>query len=407
MDEAWLQRENHSPTTPPTPDLGPIRDVTSTATRTDSKILHLSDRRVPLQRGDTALLSPAMTSAPLDEVNSTPNNKRDPQGTAAAGADGASTSVAEKTDFTDIVNDIVAEAQRRRDSGEYSAERLERLDAEFDRFAPLTYRRIGVEGAIRAVESAAFISVDVPTGASRRPFQMVKEAIKRSTAWYHLHVARQVTTLGIQVTRPLRMLHDNVTALDGRVRNLEAATGIGAQLRHELVGTGSAPAYSARATAAAVHAVASLDGVVAGCNLTTEEAQALAEAHPDMCIVDPITHLDGAVQLDVRTETTSKYLASLGDDVLVGAVLSNGVVNQTSTNQRLSIIHDAVRSVAPGGRVVVVNAPVAELSQIQIDLAEGQPWNVDTWRTALTHLGCRSVNITDVDDVQIVVASVA
>ena len=111
--------------------------------------------------------------------------------------------------FADIVDEITAEALRRRNSGDYPADVLEQLDTEFDRFAPLTYRRTGIDGAIRAVESASFINVDVPTNASRRPFEIVKQTVKRSTAWYHLHVARQVTTLGVQITRPLRMLADD------------------------------------------------------------------------------------------------------------------------------------------------------------------------------------------------------
>ena len=61
-------------------------------------------------------------------------------------------------DFAAVVAEIEDEARRTRAAGDTPVELIERLDAEFDRFAPRSHHRTGVEGAIRSVEAAAFIN---------------------------------------------------------------------------------------------------------------------------------------------------------------------------------------------------------------------------------------------------------
>ena len=216
--------------------------------------------------------------------------------------------------FADVVAEIMAEAQRRRDSGEYPIETLERLDAEFDRFAPLTYRRTGIDGAIRAVESAAFINIDVPTAASRKPFEFVKQNIKRSTAWYHLHVARQVTTLGIQITRPLRMLATDLESLTERVASLETQSGPLAELRTEL-STNQLPPDDLDA-ATVTQLLGEHGGRVLVHGLTLDTVESLATGGLDVFAVARLERTDeggSAPLVDVRFGEIGAHLAGLGE----------------------------------------------------------------------------------------------
>lgn len=312
-------------------------------------------------------------------------------------------------DFSSIVDEIVAEAQRRRDSGEYSTETLEHLDAEFDRFAPLTYRRTGIDGAIRAVESAAFINVEVPTAASRKPFELVKEAIKRSTAWYHLHIARQVTTLGIQITRPLRMLHEGQQELSNRVAALESTTGPAAAIAASIGRTHApTPSLTAEVTRALAKAAEGAEGRVLLIGVDEAQASAVIDGGCDAYTVDPL----GDVHVgEVRHEAALAHLLEVADGMLGAVVISNSMVETNSATDRVALVSEAVRCVGPGGRLVIA-APeptgwASRVSEVTSDLAPGRPWSEQTWRAVLDRLGCRSETVHEVGHALVVVASIA
>ncbi|MCP3937162.1 MAG: hypothetical protein GY708_17545 [Actinomycetia bacterium] len=312
-------------------------------------------------------------------------------------------------DFSGIVDEIITEAQRRRDSGEYSLDTLEHLDAEFDRFAPLTYRRTGIDGAIRAVESAAFISVEVPTAASRKPFALLKEAIKRATAWYHLHIARQVTTLGIQITRPLRMLHESQQALEARIAELETVSGptstMAATIAHKTV---PRPTLGEEPTRAMSEAMSSAEGRVLLVGVSEDQAIAVLDSGVNAYVVDPFDDIHRA---EVRHESPIAHLRVIADDVLVGVVLANDLVDSSSVVDRMSLLREAVRCIAPGGRLTVLSAePIrwrSTADAVSSDLLPGTPWAPETWRAVLDHLGSRSETITEVGGALVVVASIA
>lgn len=312
-------------------------------------------------------------------------------------------------DFSAIVDEIVAEAQRRRDSGEFSVETLERLDAEFDRFAPLTYRRTGIDGAIRAVESASFINVEVPTDASRKPFHYVKEAIKRGTAWYHLHVARQVTTLGIQVTRPLRMLHEAQQALTNRVASLGTSSGPAAELLAE-IGRGGcpAPALDPQVVEAVAGAAAGAIGRVLMIGVDEAQAIAVRDAGCDAYTVSPLGDVHHG---EVRHEPALDHLRRIADHALGAVVIANSRVDTSGAVERMALVYEAVRCIGPGGRLIVAAAEPGAWADnatgVAIDLAPGRPWSEDTWRAVFERLGCRSETVQRVGQALVVVASIA
>lgn len=309
--------------------------------------------------------------------------------------------------FADIAAEVTAEAHRRRTSGEYPADVLERLDADFDRFAPLTYRRTGIDGAIRAVESAAFVNVDVPTAASRRPFELVKTAVKRSTAWYHLHVARQVTTLGIQVTRPLRMLADDASALRARVDGMEQRLGPVAAIR-----TAAAMRSLPLAQVSADEMVAWLDGhagqvIVHGADLA--QVAQLLDHGVDVSAVARLNRaeVDAPELLDVRLADVGDHLATIDDGVLGAVVLAGPSIDVRSTDDRIGLVMNALRTLRPGGRLVIVGtAPATWDSTVGVethDLAPGRPLAAASWVAVLDALDARAVRVVDDSSGRVVV----
>lgn len=310
--------------------------------------------------------------------------------------------------FADVVAEIEAETERRRAAGEYPPELLERLDAEFDRFAPLSYRRTGLEGAIRAVESAAFVNVDAPVDSTRRSARTVKSAVKRGTAWYQLHLARQVTALGIQMTRPLRMLAERTGQLDERVAALEAAVGqTSIAVTHELAALTGGPLgddvvaatvglLSGR-TGRVLHAGADDPGVVA----------ALVGAGVDAYGVDP--HGGGGLELEIRAERPLDHLRSLAPDVLDGVVMT-GTIDTAPVNTRVELCRLAVDRTTPGGRIVLVSADPEGWAQrvgpVVADLVARPPFRTETWMHLLERHGGRAPHLeATLDGVRVIVAS--
>lgn len=313
--------------------------------------------------------------------------------------------------FADIVDEITAEALRRRNSGDYPADVLEQLDTEFDRFAPLTYRRTGIDGAIRAVESASFINVDVPTNASRRPFEIVKQTVKRSTAWYHLHVARQVTTLGVQITRPLRMLADDAALTRDRLASIEERNGPIAGIR-SAVAVGRLPLADIASDELAGW-LEGADGPVLVHGVELEQVAGLLDHGVDAHAVARLdrAEIDAPERLDVRLAAVDDHFRSLEDSVLGAVVLAGPSVDVTSVDQRIALAMSALRTLRTGGRLVIagsdpdswagVDDPVVD------DIAPGEPLRAATWAALLTELGARSVRVVEDTGRCVVVASSA
>ena len=310
--------------------------------------------------------------------------------------------------FADVVAEIEAETERRRTSGQYPRELLERLDAEFDRFAPLSFRRTGIDGAIRAVESAAFIDVEAPIESSRRSATALKKAVKKSTAWYHLHVARQVTAMGIQITRPLRMLSEMVQELSHRVSELERATGQASPEHMAAIASLHQEALSEEVA----EAVAGLFSHGQGRTAVIADAGeavvlGLIDRGIDAYGVSP--QGGGGLTLEIRAEQPLTHLRSLESDVLAGAVLV-AMSDASADQSRVELCQLIVDRVAPGGRVVIV-APdpemwAASVGPVVADLMPSRPFHTETWFELLRRFGGRAPGLeATVDAQRVIVAS--
>ncbi len=292
-------------------------------------------------------------------------------------------------DLDTVVAEIRAEARRRRESGEFPPELLEHLDEEFNRFAPLTFRRTGIDGAIRAVETAAFINVEPPTSSARKPVALVKATIKRSTAWYHLHIARQVTALGVQMTRPLRMLNEELESLTERVGRNERTLGRATPALDRALSdlTRPIPDSAAAAVAEALgdhHGRVAVSGAGDGGIVSALVARGI-DAYG----------LDGtriADDVELRTEPVLDHLTECAADVL-DAVVLGGVTDTMSNQDRALLVELAANVVRPGGRIVVVAADPAEWTHqagpVAADLSPGRPLHPRTWDHLLTVAGAR------------------
>ncbi len=310
-------------------------------------------------------------------------------GTGPEGASPAVDSTTPPIDLDTVVAEIQAEARRRRESGEFPPELLEHLDEEFNRFAPLTFRRTGIDGAIRAVETASFINVEAPTSSARRPVALVKSTIKKSTAWYHLHIARQVTALGVQITRPLRMLNEELESLTERVGRNERALGrANPALQRVLAGLESP--IPADVAPAVIEALGGHQGRVAVAGAGDGEVvMALVAAGIDAYGLDAARAGD---EVELRTVPVLDHLGECASDVL-DAVVLGGVTDTMSNQDRALVAELAVDTVRPGGRIVVVAADPLEWSEgadpVVTDLSPGRPLHPDTWSHLLTVSGAR------------------
>jgi len=294
--------------------------------------------------------------------------------------------------FDDVVSEIVAETERRRASGLYPPDLLARLDSEFDRFAPISFRRTGIDGAIRAVESAAFVNVDPPVTSTRRTARALKVSVKKLTGWYHLHVARQITTLGIQITRPLQMLHEAIRSLTDRVAKLEHAIELPTSDLAEQVQTLTSRVIPIEV----VREVAALfDGrtgrvVHLGANKNSL-LELLVSSGVDAYGVAP--QGGGGLEIEIRAEDPTQHLRVLAPDSLGGAVVS-GITETASTPERVELCRLLAGRVAAGGPIVLVSADpstwISEVGHVAADLVVAGPLHPETWIHLLTVAGTRA-----------------
>jgi len=294
--------------------------------------------------------------------------------------------------FDDVVAEIMAETERRRASGIYPAELLERLDSEFDRFAPLSFRRTGIEGAIRAVESAAYLNVDPPIESSRRTARALKVGVKKSTAWYHLHVARQITALGIQITRPLEMLHESVESLAARVSKLEHALELPSQHITELVRSDTEQVIAEAVVAEVVELFDDRQGRVAHLGASDDSLlEKLIASGVDAYGVDPAG--GGGLEIEIRADDPMQHLRDLTTNSLGGAVVS-GITESESTPARVELCSLLADRIAPGGRIVLISADpttwVEEVGPVVADLVAPGPLHAQTWVHLLSGAGTRA-----------------
>ncbi len=304
-------------------------------------------------------------------------------------------------DLAALVEDIYAEARARRASGEFPPQLARELDAEFARLAPAGAAGDDLGALIEAAERASFVDVDVPTASNAPGVHYVKKALRKGMAWYLRYLAQQVQSLGHATTRALR-------ALDDRVEQLEAVSpGASERVREELAQLGAltVPAGAADATDAALGA--GLPGRVLVADAVDVAFTAALERpdRPGRSVYGTAPrgswHVAAArAGLEVRTEGALAHLRSLGAGAL-GAVVLVSVCDTAPVAAQLELLDQAVRTVATGGRVVVVATDPAAWAVLddglRAELSTGRPLRAATWARLLTSRGVHDVTVVTLD----------
>lgn len=302
--------------------------------------------------------------------------------------------------FAGVVAEIEAEAHRRTESGDYPRALLRSLDEEFRRWIPDAGRASGVEDAIRSIEAAAYVDPGVPVESDKRVGVYVKTAVRKATYFYHRHMAQQIAALGIQVTRPMRLLDATTRQLDERLAALEHLADVNATVRDELVaGLELSPLGDAAVSAAAEHLTGAPGRVAVGEVTDAGLLGSLTEHGVDAYGVGPGVERHSTHEL--RDQTFAAHLAGLEPGSLGGAVLV-GVPDVGALNEQLHLLQLVLRRVVDGGRVVVVvhdlerwrsvAGPVAD------DLVRGRPLHIETWRHLLEREGATVDRVVEAND---------
>lgn len=283
--------------------------------------------------------------------------------------------------FAGVVAEIEAEAERRTAEGEYPRALLRSLDEEFRRWIPDTGRASGVEDAIRSIEAAAYVDPGVPVESNKRVGVYVKTAVRKATYFYHRHMAQQIAALGIQVTRPMRLLDATTKQLDARIAALEDRADVNTTARDELVAGLTLPDLDDDTVAAiAAHLRDAPGRVVVGEITDASLLGRLADAGLDVYGVGPSA--DPHSTHDLRNESLAEHLGALAQPVLGGVVLV-GVPDRLSLNEQLRLLRSALgRSVDQARLVVIVSDQerwARDVGPVAADLLGGRPLHRDTW----------------------------
>jgi hypothetical protein len=298
--------------------------------------------------------------------------------------------------FASVVAEIEAEAARRSQAGEYPRELLRSLDEEFRRWIPDGSREHGIEDSIRAIEAAAYVDAGVPVDSNRRIGRYVKTGVRKATYFYHRHIAQQVTSLGIHITRPLRLLDAAVKGLDGRVKSLEQAGDVNAGFRQELLAAFEPPELDDQMAEVVTSHLVTADGrVLVGECMDNSLLATLCETGISAYGVGPAGDNDGT--LEVRNDPLEEHLENLNENTLAGAILV-GVSDKLALNELLHTLHHVTRVLKPGARLAVIaTSPAAwddALGHIASDLLGHRPLHSDTWRHLLTRAGATDTAVT-------------
>lgn len=283
--------------------------------------------------------------------------------------------------FAGVVAEIEAEAERRTADGDYPRALLRSLDEEFRRWIPDTGRASGIEDAIRSIEAAAYVDPGVPVESDRKVGVYVKTAVRKATYFYHRHMAQQIAALGIQVTRPMRLLDAATRQLDARIAALEDLADVNATARDELLAglPDAEPGEQLLAEVARHMSGAPGRVVVAEVSDSGLVAHLVAQG-VDAYGVGP--GVDRHSTLELRDESLAEHLEALGDDTLGGVVLI-GSPDRLALNEQLRLLGLIAGRAMDGARLaILVTDPDRwrdELGPVAADLMAGRPLHPETW----------------------------
>jgi hypothetical protein len=298
-------------------------------------------------------------------------------------------------DAEQLMAEIEAEVRARRAAGDLPADFERELDLAFARFAPVGAAGDDLESVAVRAEQAAFIDLATPpmTGPPGVPF--VKRVLRKLMFFYLHHVAEQITTLALVLTRGLRLLGRRVDDLE------RVVPGAGPGSENALP-AGSAPDLGAwsellpKALAGArgrvLHADCGDGSLVAALRGAGLDAYG-AGAAPGAAATGE------AAGLELRPVAAVEHLRLVGKGTLGGLVLSGCVDRSVAAVQRELVMLAAAR-LAGGAPLAIVGTPPAawerSVGPVAADLAPGRPLHAETWAALLeaagftgieTHLG--------------------
>lgn len=291
--------------------------------------------------------------------------------------------------FASVVAEIEAEAQRRTDDGDYPRALLRSLDEEFRRWIPATGRATGVEDAIRSIEAAAYVDPGVPVESNKRVGRYIKTGVRKATYFYHRHMAQQIAALGIQITRPMRLLDATTRQLEARVATLEDLVDVNVRARDELLAGIELPSLDP----SGLDAVSSHLGDAPGRVLVGEITDPTILSELRDRGVDAYGTGPGASRhntLELRSDELGEHLSMVGEGELGGVVML-GVTDRLGLNEQLRLLSSAVGRLRDEGRVVVVVTDPdvwrEAVGPVAADLLRGRPLHRATWAHLLQREG--------------------
>lgn len=150
------------------------------------------------------------------------------QAVDAAGSGGRSApgqTTTHPVDIIQLLEDIRAEANKKRSSGALSAELEEQIEESFRRFVPEDRLRQGAQrlrAVVRQTERLSFISPHVSTASRKRYLEPVKKGIHSAVGWYMGAVVGQIQEFIRADLHALRVAAEVVASLEQRIGDLEA-----------------------------------------------------------------------------------------------------------------------------------------------------------------------------------------
>ena len=101
-----------------------------------------------------------------------------------------------------------------------------------------------ISDALGAAAGVSVFNVDVPTASHRAGGQVVKQLVKRATAWYLRYLTDQMTNFSQAVLRSLGVLGQRAQAVDDRLEAMESRS---ADYDHRIASLAKAQERLARA----------------------------------------------------------------------------------------------------------------------------------------------------------------
>jgi SAM-dependent methyltransferase len=298
-------------------------------------------------------------------------------------------------DVRAVMAEIERDARARRRVGAVPIDYEHELDALFESIAPVGARFDSVEAVLGQSERIAGFNVAAPTESRLPGGAFVKRGVQRAVGWQFHFFASQVQALSYSVLRALRLLTERVVELE---RRLPVTDSRGRELHGA---KGEFDDLSAWHSRVAEWCEGSAERVLHGESGTGALVVALNEKGIDAYGVDPhddAGSLADAAGVETRTIGVLEHLGALPEASL-GALVLTACVDLFALGDQLELATQAVRVLAPGGRLVVIGthprAWALRGDPVQTDLTFGRPLHPETWMHILGEAGFSSIERHD------------